>query len=318
MKDFSKYEFRCSQLSKITGGTIGLTENKMNELKALQLRKMDAATGVEDENGKLIKPLTPIMEAKLKELAEVNANKELPKTMQSELRKIFRMEKYNRNFPFTNQYIQKGIQQEEEAITLYQNYRNAKGIRTLFSKNDQRLKNGWISGEWDLPNLNDIKIGKEGFDTKCSWSLQTFPFAEDELDIAYETQNQGYMWLTGAEKWTTAYVLVNATEHQVHNEKLKWFYALQMPADADDQYWDDYIEKCRDVEKMMIYDYDRFTKNNPGHNLEITKEEWYGEGYDIPLEERVIEKTSEFDPKLIEFYKERIEIAREYLKKLNG
>ncbi len=314
--DFSKYEFRCSQLSKITGGVVGITEKQRNRMVDLQLRKMNAATGKKDESGKTIKPLTANMEQELTEIIEANKDNTLPKTMQSELRKIFRMEKYSRNFPFTNQYIQKGIQQEEEAITVYQAYRNQNGIRTLFSKNTVRLSNGWVSGEPDLSNNKDIRKCTEGFDTKCSWSLQTFAFKEDELDPAYETQNQGYMWLTGAEKWTTAYILVNATEHQVHNEKMKWFYALQCPADADDKYWDDYVQKCREVEKMMIYDYDRFVHNNPHHNMEITKDEWFGEGYDIPLQERVVEKNSVFNPELIDFYKERIELGREYMQKL--
>lgn len=316
--NLSEYEFRCSQLSKITGGTIGITENESKDLVSLSMRKMRSATGEKDAAGKIIKPLTDKMEEKLIELVAKKKDKTIPKTMQSELRKIFRMEKYNRNFPFTNQYIQKGIQQEEEAITVYQDYRNKKGIRTLFSKNTVRLRNGWVSGEPDLLDNKDIKKCKEGFDTKCSWSLQTFPFKEDELDSTYETQNQGYMWLTGAEKWTTAYILVNATEHQIHNEKMKWFYSLQCPADADDKYWEDYVEKCREVEKMMIYDYERFMHNNPNHQMEITKDEWFGEGYDIPLEERIVEKQSTFNPELIEFYKERIQIGREYLKKLNN
>lgn len=314
--DFSKYEFRCSQLSKITGGTIGTTEKETDEMVALSTRKMKSAMGEKDEKGKEIKPLTDNMETRLKELVEKKKDKTIPKTMQSELRKIFRMEKYNRNFPFTNQYIQKGIQQEEEAITVYQDFRNKEGIKTLFSKNTVRLRNGWVSGEPDLLDNKDIKKCEEGFDTKCSWSLETFAFEEDDLDPAYETQNQGYMWLTGAKKWTTAYILVNATEHQVFNEKQKWFYALQCPGDANDKYWDDYVEKCREVEKMMIYDYDRFIYSNPNHNMEISKDEWFGEGYDIPLEERIVEKTSIFNPDLIEFYKERIVIGREYMDKL--
>ncbi len=319
MKDFSKYEFRCSQLSKITGSELlGISELD-TEIKDLLEEKLT----LKSKSGRAIKwtetkqKSLDSKQSKRKESTVVNGFV-LPQTMKSELRKIFRMEKYNRNFPFTNQYIQKGIAQEEEAITTYQNYRNSIGKRTLFSKNTERIKNGWVSGEPDLGQQGvPILQWKEGWDTKCSWSLATFPFPEDDLVAGYEAQNNGYMWLTGAEKWTTVSILVNATEHQLNNEKLKWFYALQMPADADDKYWDDYIEKCREVEKMMIYDYDRFVKNNPGHNMQITKDEWFGEGYDIPLEERVLEKTVERDEKAIEFYKERIELGREYLIRLS-
>lgn len=317
--DFSKYLVRCSQISKITGSALLGISDLDNEIKDLLEEKLT----LKSKSGRTVKwtetkqKSLDSKQAKRKESVVVNGLI-LPKTMVSELRKIYRMEKYNRNFPFTNQYIQKGIQQEEEAITLYQNYRNAKGIRTLFSKNTERIKNGWVSGEPDLGQQGvPILEWKEGWDTKCSWSLETFPFPEDDLVAGYEAQNQGYMWLTGAEKWTTVSVLVNATEHQVNNEKQKWFYSLQMPADEDDRYWEDYVEKCREVEKMMIYDYERFVHNNPAHDMEISKDEWFGEGYDIPLEERVLEKTTEFDPKAIEFYKERIELGREYLEKLS-
>ena len=290
--DFSKYEFRCSQLSKITGGTLMPATDLQKEISELLEEKLT----LKSKTGRTVKwteakqKSLDSKQAKLNEMVVVNGLI-IPKTMLSELRKIYRMEKYNRNFPFTNQYIQKGIQQEEEAITFYQNFKNRDGLKHLFTKNTTRLRNGWLSGEPDMFSGSDIMKCKEGFDSKCSWSLETFPFAEDPLDDAYENQNHGYMWLTGAEKWTTAYILVNATEHQVFNEKQKWFYALQCPNDADDKYWEDYKIKCAEVEKMMIYDYERFIEQYPAHDMEISKDEWFGEGYDIPIEERVIEKV---------------------------
>jgi len=320
MKDFSKYEFRCSQIYKIASGSLLSVSDLDNEIKDLleEKKTLTSKTGRKVKWTEKKQKSLDARQAKRKNYDVVNGFI-LPKTMTSELRNIFRMEKYNRNFPFTNKYIQKGIQQEEEAITTYQNYRNSIGKKTLFSKNTERLKNGWVSGEPDLGQFNvPIKEWKEGWDTKCSWSLETFPFLEDELIDQYNFQNQGYMWLTGAKKWTTVSILVNATEHQLNNEKQKWFYALQMPASEEDKYWSDYQKKCREVEKMMIYDYERFVKVNPYHDLTITKDEWFGEGYDIPLEERILEKTVEYDESLIELFKERIEIGREYLKTLQN
>jgi len=323
--DFSKYEFRCSQLSLITGRSLLSISTLDNEIKDLLEEKLTLTS----KTGRTIKwtetkqKSLDSKQTKRKESSVVNGLI-IPKTMQSELRKIYRMEKYNRNFPFTNAYVQKGIRQEEEAITAYQDYRNKKGIQTYFKKNTQRLKNGWLSGEWDLPLLPEIKKTKEGFDIKCPWALKTFPFAEDDLVGAYKDQNNGYMWLTGAEKWTTVYVLVNGTEHSINNEKIKWELALTTAKqgspvdDPEHPFYSEYIEKCREIEKMMIYDYDRFMNDNSGHQLEIKKDEWYGEGYDIPLNERVLEKTVERDESAIEFYKERIIIGREYLLKLNG
>lgn len=317
MKDFSNYQFRASQVHLLMAGTIGLTDLQKAKMSDYIARKKASEKGELDDKGKPVKPLTPNMEEELKSLIEANEKKELPKTMIAELRKIHRAETYNRNFVWTNKFVQKGILQEEEAITLYQDYRKqVLGINTFFTKNTERLVNDWFSGEWDLPTLADVKKMKEGFDIKNSWSLDTFPFKDDELSNQYFYQNQVYMALTGAEKWTTVFCLVNGTEHLVNNEKQKHFYALNMPNEESDLY-KKYEEKCRDVEKMMIFDYDRFVSMNPYHNMEISRDEWYGEGYDIPLEDRILEKTVSRDENAIKELQERIVIAREYLNSLN-
>ena len=195
----------------------------------------------------------------------------------------------------------------------------------MFSKNEIRLNNEWFSGEPDLGETGvGIKNWKEGWDTKCSWDLTTFPFPDDKLDPNYECQNQVYMNLTGAKKWTTVYVLVNCTEHQLNNEKLKWFYAFNQP-DEDTEDYQKYVQKCREVERMMIFDYDRFVKIFPYHDLSHSKHDWFEtvnpatglKGFDIPLEERIVEKVTEYDEPFIDELKERIVIAREYLNKIN-
>lgn len=300
-------------------GTIGLTENERIERDGYLKRKMGAQLGETDEKGKPYTPLPPGYSKKLDELNKKDAERSLPKTMQTELRKIHRMETYRRNFPFTNKYVQKGIQQEEEAITTYQMYlKKVKGITTLLTKNTERLKNDWFSGEPDVGPIGvPIREWKEGWDTKCSWDLSTFPFPKDELDPQYESQNQVYMDLTGARKWTTVYCLVNGTEHQVNNEKLKYFYAYNQPDEENNPTeYALYLQKVREVELMMIFDYDRFIDKFPYHDMNISKDEWHGEGYDIPLEERVIEKVSIYNPEFITELKGRCTIGREYLNKL--
>jgi hypothetical protein len=315
--DFSKYQFRASQCHKLMTGTIGLSNNQRAERDGYLQRKIEHAEGN-------AKPLTAIMEQKLIDLNIIDKEKTLPKTMISELRTIHRAETYNRNFTFTNKYVQKGIQQEDEAITNYFIYRNEKGLRTMFRKNELRLKNEWFSGEPDLGEEGiEITKWKEGWDTKCSWDLSTFPFPDDELDSNYISQNQVYMNLTGAEKWTTVYVLVNGTEHQINNEKMKWFYSFNQP-ETDSEDYQKYLQKCKEVERMMIFDYDRFMKIFPYHDMVHTKEDWFEtvnpstglKGFDIPLEERVIEKTVQYSPEYIIELKERITIARQYLNSL--
>lgn len=311
MKNFDKYQFRCSQLYHIMGGTIGLTEKQYAMMVDYEERH-------ELAKAEQAKPLTANMVTTMKDLREKHNNPELPKTMQTEIKKIYLMERYNRNFPFTNKYVQKGIQQEEEAITAFQGYIKAKhGKNVLFTKNDIRLKNDWISGEPDLgPYGVAIKKWKEGWDIKCSWNLLSFPLPGEELALQYEHQNQGYMWLTGATNWSTVHVLVNSTEHQLFLEKQKWFYAFNSP-DEGGLFYDDMIKAQRDVEKMMIYDYDRFKEMFPYHDLEISRDEWFDNDWDIPIEERVVVHKSEASEEWRKEAKERITIAREYLKTMS-
>ena len=317
MVDFNEYKFRASQSSKLKTGTIGLSKAQNITLKTYVERKNGALSDTLDDKGKKIKPLTSNMENELLVLKKIKKENSLPKTMRNELRKIYRSEKYSRNFLFTNKFVQKGIQQEEEAITLYQEYRKKiKGINTYFTKNEERLYNDFFSGEPDLRPMV-IKDKKIGFDTKCSYSLESFPFEEDDLDEMYECQNQVYMDLDDADMWITAYCLVNCTEQQLFNEKQKHFYALGMPGDSEHKYWDEYIQKCKEVEIMLIYDYDRFIEMYHAV-LEISRDEWFANGYDIPLKDRVIEKTSYRNKEYIDDLKYRAKVGREYLVKLNS
>jgi len=311
--DFSNYKFRASQCHLLMTGNIGLSDKESARLKYLVDRKMDAVIGD-------VKPLTPNMEDEVKELRVKLKSKRLPKTMQSELRKIWRSERHKRNFSFTNKYVQKGLTQEDEAISMYMLYRNkVKGVMTLFTKNEEKLENDWFTGH---PDLRAMLIEKKriGFDTKCAWDLDTFPFAIDKLIDTYEWQNQVYMDLDDADEWITAACMVNISEHGLNNEKLKWLYALQnkdgTPDTDDHPNYLEYIKKCRECEIKMIFDYDRFIELYPYHNMEISREEWFGNEYDIPLEEKVVEKTSIRSKDKIDALKERITIARKYLNDL--
>lgn len=318
--DFSNYRFRASQTYKLMTGTIGLTDIQKEELVGYVSRKTSASMGEKDENGKAIKPLTARQEILMQELSQKNKDKELPKTMQTELRKIFRSEKYKRNFIFTNKYIQKGLQEEEAAISLYQKYRELKGHKGLLIKNKERFFGEYLEGEPDLFDHPIPEKRKEGFDTKCSWDLDTFPFIEDGLDDQYECQNQTYMHITGLKKWTTVYCLVNASEDAVHKEKQKHYFALKhkgtFPDEEGSKYYDEYIKKCHEIERKMIFDYELFVETNPYHQLTIGKDEWFGEGYDIPIEERVLEFVSIYKPEMINELISRVKIGRDYLKKL--
>lgn len=316
--DFSTYQFRCSQLSKLMTGTIGLTEKQEYDMRCLTQEK---ETGL-NVNGNKIR-WTPTKEDSLQKLKAEFNNPTMPKTMQTELRKIYRMEKYGRNFPFTNKYIQKGLQLEEEAITFYQSWRNANNIRTYFKKNEERIFGEYFQGE---PDLSPVKVmeGKNkglmcGFDIKNSYALDTLPFPEDELVDAYTYQNLGYIKLSGADMWVTASCLINHTEYAILNEKIKWDNSLRtskdgLPAGSPDHpYYDEYIKMCKEVERMMIFDWKRYAELYPYSDLEHSKEEWFDNGYDIPAYDRIVEKATYRDDAKILDMENRCRIGRKYL-----
>lgn len=310
--NWNTYKFRASQVHKLMTGE--LPDKRQFDKRILELE--NERDNLVNINGNKVK-WTKNKESELENLIKKNNtpyHQLLPKTMTSELRKIHRSETFNRNFSFTNKYVQKGIAQEEQAISVYQKYRkDILGINSFFTNNKKRLKNDYISGEADLTDTNDFSKCNEGFDIKCSWELETFPFSDDELDKSYEIQNQSYMWLSGAKKWTTAYILVNTTEDLLHKEKMKWFYALNQPMSDDDKNYNEYIKKAKELEVRFIFDYNQFIKENPGHQMEISKKEWFENGFDIPLKDRVIQKISIYDNSVIEDIKERVKISLNYL-----
>jgi hypothetical protein len=321
--DWNTYKFRASQTSKLLIGNLPNKDEYKARIEELEYERDNLI----NKNGNKVK----WTENKQKELVSLIEKRDtpyfklLPKTMTNELRKIHRSEVHNRNFDFTNKYVEKGNMEEENAITLYAKYRNEiLGIKTFFLNNKKRVSNDWISGEVDLTDTNDVENCNEGFDIKCSWELETFPYSEDDLDPIYEAQNQSYMWLTGADKWTTAYCLVNTNEHLLHREKEKWKYTLgyhkidMSTSDRQREKIENLVtQKMRDLEIRYIYDYDKFTNDNPGHLLEISRGEWYKNKYDIPLNKRVVEKFSNRNESLIEDLKNRIKISRDYLSYLD-
>jgi hypothetical protein len=226
----------------------------------------------------------------------------LAQTTTNYLKEIYREAKYSRRNEFSSKYIEKGLSQEENAITLF-----SRVTKTFYKKNDTRLNNKFITGEPDLFAGDEITKCKEGFDIKCSWSIFTFPFPDDVLDPCYKWQNAGYMYLTGAEKWTTAYCLVNATANLVLNEKKAIWYKLGCPDEEDEQY----IEKCIEVEKNMIFNRSEFIKVDPGFDFHCR--DWQ---FDIPLKERVLTFTTERNEDDIKIIQDKVLKARKWLNDL--
>lgn len=288
--DFSKYKFRAHQCGLLLTGTIGLTEKQ--EAKYLLLSKKSKRTDLQEIDFKALK--------KKRDFPE------LSETVKTALKKIYRQEVYSRSTIMTNKYTQKGLQEEDAAIGLLQQFLLLDSKYTSFlKKNTKRFTNDYFTGEPDL--LPDAF--KIGYDTKCSWDLSTFPFPNEELERNYEAQNQVYMNLTGALGWRTAYCLINASPRAIMNEKTKWFYAY----DADETN-EEYQKKIKQVECNMIFDFKEFKKNHPNYDLEYTEDTWK---FDMPIQKRVILKKSKVDTEFIKNLKMRLDLCRKYLQELS-
>lgn len=308
IKDLKKEQ---ETLKNKDGNTINWTKSRETKLNKLKQKQKDYPNGY----------LSKTKEQELEKLVEKQNTpyfQLLPKTMTSELKIIWRSEKFNRNFNELNDYVEKGLKREELGITDYQKWLEQFKERNIFFKNNKvRLSNEYVTGEADLTDTNDFSNCNEGFDIKCVWSLKTMPFKDDKLKDVYETQNQVYMWLSGAKKWTTASVLVNITENLLHKKKeaLNAFYdnPIDGYSDAETKAHQELVKARKELEKKTICDYDAFVNEYPYHQMDYTRDEWMKEGNDIPLKHRVVEIVSEYNQSLIDDLKERIEVGREYL-----
>lgn len=231
------------------------------------------------------------------------AGKVASETMYSYLQQVWRENRYDRVYEFDSKYTEKGTVQEELAITLFSLHQNR-----MFKKNTEKIENEFITGTPDLFIGPSIQEAKEGFDTKCSWNLWSFPFPTDPLNKNYYWQNMGYMALTGAEKWTTVFCLVNATQDLIDKEKKNLYFKMGCPNEDNENY----IEGLIRIEKDMIYDYDQFKSDNPNYDLECKVWKW-----DIPMKERVIMFPVERDEAAIQKIYSRVQECREYVKTFN-
>lgn len=215
-----------------------------------------------------------------------------------------------------NKYLAKGNARENNSITLL-----SVVLKKFYKKNKERKFNGFVQGEWDLHDEVEGVI-TETIDTKSSWSYITFLEAQEkEINPIYETQGQCYMWLTGAEKHTVAYCLVNGTIKYIKDQirAIAWKYDV---LDNDISEDPDYIKAIKQLERNHIFDIDEFMKELRRDNVDFTplNDVWYDKEkdqylweFDIPKNERVYTITFDRDEKKIEVIKKRVIQCREWL-----
>jgi hypothetical protein len=205
MKEF---KIRCSAISQIMTGTVGLTDVQEAKLSELQTRKNTAGT-----NG--VKPLTANMEAELVDLIYKKANPQLPVGAKSYLKKWVKMKMFNREEDWKSIVVDKGLLCEQHGIDLLSEILSLEGVY----KNDEFFENDFMQGSPDIIHNGIIR------DIKNSWDLFTFPMFEDELPNSdYWWQLQGYMCLTKLKKASLDYTLIDTPMSLVMLDLKKLYY----------------------------------------------------------------------------------------------
>lgn len=223
-------------------------------------------------------------------------------TIVSALIDIYKAEKYGIRKIFENKYTEKGKTQEEVSISLYSEFKNK-----FYLKNDIRLTNKFFTGEFDIIDEKetiDIIDEKETIDIKSSWSIFTLPSKINyKIDKDYLCQGQVYMDLTGAERHTVAYCLVNSSVDQIIFETKKLFYKHNKIGYDENAY----IEDVMNLEANMIYDVAKFERENPDYCIKNENLQT------IPIEDRVREFSFEKDEKKIQKMKDRVKECRVFM-----
>ena len=113
----------------------------------------------------------------------------------------------NRTSEIKSKYLEKGIFNESEAITLVNDV-----LQSNFTKNEIRMANDLITGECDIEDSNEI------VDVKCSWDRFTFLDSFSGGGKNYEWQLRGYMQLYEKPKASVIYCLTDKPDHMMKKE----------------------------------------------------------------------------------------------------
>ena len=116
---------------------------------------------------------------------------------------------YNRKKEVFSKYIDKGNAVELESLNFIKEYLEYESLE----KNEEYFENGFLTGTPDAI-LDDHII-----DVKNSWDCFSFPlFFSSCPNKDYYYQAQGYMALTGLDKYKLIYTLMDTPEELIHRE----------------------------------------------------------------------------------------------------
>ena len=195
-------------------------------------------------------------------------------TAKTHLKQVFIQEKYGRSKDIQTRAMTKGLECEDDSILMLSKYNGE-----LYQKNEERFSNDYITGLPDIITTDTI------IDVKTCQDIWTFHDKVGEpLPDLYYAQIQAYLWLTGRTRGQIAYCLADATPQMVMDEQLYAFKKGQYVTELSPEY----LEKCDQIEKAMIYQ-------------------------DIPLSEKIWVVNVELDQEFIEKIPQKVQKAREFL-----
>lgn len=172
------------------------------------------------------------------ELEKVKDEEVLSETCKSYLIQSYVLSKYGRVREVTTKQMVKGTITEDDAIKLF-SVLDGK----LYLKNTERISNEYISGTPDLFSGDGLTDSEEIVDIKSCWDIFTFlknvdelETAEDQRNVSYYWQIQGYLALTGAKIGTLAFCLVNTPDSIIEGEKYNLLRRMDVATEEDPSY----------------------------------------------------------------------------------
>jgi hypothetical protein len=179
-------------------------------------------------------------------------------TAKKSIRRQWIRHKYNRYTSIDNKYTKKGKLMEEAGITMTSLMKGE-----FFKKNELRLYDldGFITGEPDIYQGEDILHAKRTLDVKCSWNIDTFyDSISDKLKPVYDWQGIDYMHLTRAEEHTVCFCLLDTPYMIVVDEVKKETFGN----------WDGDMPKWAQAMTVMnhVYTKDTFLKYLAGLDID--------------------------------------------------
>ena len=181
--EIKPFKIRCSAISDIMVGNVGASSSQLAKIAELEARD---------------KPMTEKMKIEYENAIWARDNPELPQGAKSYCKQWVKEQLYGTRPQTHNKYVDKGLECEDEAISLVSEYY---GIE--YEKNQATFESEYIIGTPDI--LSTIYAR----DIKCSWDQNTFPLFENEVpDVGYWWQLQGYMIIANKPRACLDYVLV--------------------------------------------------------------------------------------------------------------